>query len=467
MTTSESTQGHGPADDALVDRLVALLRPAPERLLIAGLEAPARDATVVTVLDHTAEASFDAAVVDARPIAMDAGMVARLHHRLGPEGLVITVAEVAGPVGNLAPASEPSLRQLVAVLSEGGFSVLRIRSLGTGHGGTVAAVVARRDRFATRSARAGDEDAIIDLFHRCFHPERKLEGWRWRYREAPPGPGPISLAVDDDGGLAGHYGGYPVQLRADGRAWAALHVGDTMTAPEHRDVGRGGSTLLARTVRHFFTHARDGRYGLFYGFNTGPIQRFCEWFIGGSRLSEVVLRRRSAEARPVLETSRYRVRAPDRIGGSFDRFFERAAPHYGLLVARDRAHLQWRYRRSPEATYVLLTAHRLGRMVGWSVFRRVDDVLIWGDALFDPRHVAAAAAILSHALDHPIAAGARAIEGWFGRQPPWWDRALGDLGFSIVPEPQGLGLVYLAEDDDVSKLVAERFYYAKGDSDLF
>src|SRR5689334_25445425 len=110
-------------------------------------------------------------------------------------------------------------------------------------------------RFVTRAFREGDEDAILDLFARSFpHAPRSRQSFDWKYRRNPFGNGRISLTFDDEGRLAGHYAGYPVPFVDVGRASArptflAHQIGDTMTSPDVRHVGRGPTSILGRTAR--------------------------------------------------------------------------------------------------------------------------------------------------------------------------------------------------------------------------
>ena len=117
-------------------------------------------------------------------------------------------------------------------------------------------------------------------------------------------------------------------------------------------------------------------------------------------------------------------------------------------MRRDAQYLDWRYLRCPDADYVLLAARRWGRLVGWSVFRRRDDRLDWGDALFDPRHARAAEPILAAALAEPELAGAARVAAWFPERPPWWSARLAELGFERRdPSRRSLGMVALADGE--------------------
>lgn len=395
-----------------------------------------------------------------------AATLARLGERLAPGGLVVLAVPVDGVQEALPRDNQGGLREVVRLVSEAGWCLQRDETAG---GYRVLSL--RPDAFTVRSYRDGDEGAILELFTACFpHARRGVDHWRWKYRDAPGGRHLISLAVAAGGRLAAHYGGYPVpySLVEGGRRREvlAMQMADTMTHPDFRHVGRGRSALLPRTVRHFFARHRDRGFDFFFGFNTGPIQRFCQWFIGGFLVEPVGFWTRSAAAMPP-RVRRYRVETVERLDGGWDRFFRRAADHYGSLVRRDAAYLAWRYLSCPDGRFVLLSARRLGRLAGWSVFRRDGDRLLWGDCLVAPDAAGAEAALLEAALAHPRLAGASRVETWSPPRPVWWETRLRRLGFAPEPHPQGLGMVALANGGVATAELLRASYYAMGDGDLF
>jgi hypothetical protein len=450
-------------------RLRSLLAPPraerPERLLAVGWEDAAADLaseiTCAAAPEEAGDGPFDAVLWQARGELPDPASLARLHRLLAEDGRLVVCAAPA----NGQPAGAVG-RGLVRRLSEAGFAVLQElvpEEVGARWG---AAVLARRDDGAVRSEREGDAEAIRRLFRESFHVDRAAAHWRWKYHENPWGNRHTSLAVAPSGEFAAHYAGYPMPFWCGGRPLLALHMGDTMTAPRFRRVGRGVSSLLARTVRHFFALHRQGPFAFFYGFNTGGIQRFCRWFIGGSRVEAVGYRRRAPGSAAPRAGRGYRIERVRWVGRSWDRFFRRVAPHYGFLVRRDSEYVDWRYLRCPDGEpYVVLAAFRWRRLVGWGVFRRRGDRAVWGDALFDPRHARAAEPVLAAALAAPELAGAAGVEGWFSGRPAWWDEELGRLGFESLPEPNKLAFMILTDTDEEPPL--DRLYYTMGDGDLF
>jgi hypothetical protein len=203
-----------------------------------------------------------------------------------PARLAAARAALAEEGRLLVLVSSSEAAALGVALAEAGFVVLREETAEEGR----TVVAARRDSFVVRAYREGDEEGILKLFQTSFHVERSRERWRWEYRENPYGELRITEAFAPDGDLVAHYAGYPVVfVDATGEAprrFAALQVGDTMTAAAFRHVGRGPTSLLGRSVRHFYAHYCAGRIAFNYGFNTGNIQRFSLRFVRAERLED-------------------------------------------------------------------------------------------------------------------------------------------------------------------------------------
>lgn len=396
--------------------------------------------------------------------------------RLWDDALLLGVRDLLAERGRLwIVATAPARRPLVLALSRLRFVILdepEVPSAGA-VGGDLRLVHARRGNFEVRGYRAGDEVDILRLFAPSFHVERSLEHWRWKYLQNPWGQAMITLARDPEGDLAAHYAGYPVPF-VDARSgrfdeMVAVQVGDTMTDPRFRAKGRGFSSLLGRCFRHHFASFCEERVAFNYGFNTGNIRRFNFRFIGGRLAERVGYWRRSSEPPPSTRGGLrgYRSERTSDFDSRFDRLFRAAAPFYGFLVERGERWLRWRYAACPDdPPFFTVEARRFGRLVGWGVFRRRRDQLLWVDALFHPKHLAAAAEVLRSALAEPEAEGATEIVAWFSAGPEPWIAELERLGFHREEEPNDLGLIYLGFlRPDAGDLLAE-VYYTMGDGDL-
>ncbi|HEY0556170.1 MAG TPA: hypothetical protein VGG20_18095, partial [Thermoanaerobaculia bacterium] len=215
-------------------RTLTALLPTPGSVLVVGTnpEPVARDLAAAGHAVSTAsdlpgaaripESSLDAVVLGA-PDTVTFQAARRL---LREKGRLL----IAGP----APGRTE--QETVIALSEAGFVVLKVDL-------PAAVYLARKESFFVREYRQGDEEQILPMFRRSFHVDRSLARWAWEYRENPYGTLRISEAFTEDGRLAAHYAGYPVRFHdgtgARARILPALQVGDTMTEPAFRHVGRG------------------------------------------------------------------------------------------------------------------------------------------------------------------------------------------------------------------------------------
>ena len=325
------------------------------------------------------------------------------------------------------------------------------------------------DRFVTRAYQPGDETAILELFTRCFHTTRTLEHFRWKYLQNPYGNAHISLTFDGDGHLVGQYCGYLVPFVEGGRDLLAHQIGDTMTDPAVRHVGRGPSSILGRTVAHFYETFCKDRIAFNYGYNVGNIQKFSVRFLHIDRVESVCFWRREMPIRRIGRAARwsrgYQLELVRDAGEEFDRFFTRVSPSYPFLVRRDARYLRWRYLDCPEPGAFIIAIRKWRRLVGWSVFRIRDDRLLWGDALFDPRHQPAIEVLLRHVVpSYPV----KRIEAWMWPRPAWIGEVMRRARFVTVAEPQDLAVMCASFVlSDATERIRQSLYSTMGDSDLF
>jgi hypothetical protein len=327
-------------------------------------------------------------------------------------------------------------------------------------------------RILIRRYQPGDETSILRFFEESFHQQRTLEHWQWKYRENPAGAEHISLAFNGAQELVAHYAAYPVFLQ-DGDQVGVIHqIGDTMTAPSIRHIGRGQTSVLGRTAHHFFDSFCEGKVVFNYGFNVGNIQRFSERFLRSFRVDSVAYRTRDLVAHPMKSVSRwerlthgYRLELLTETSAEWDDLFARVAPSYECLVRRDAQYVRWRYLTRPDVRYAVVSVRRRGKLVGWLVFLVRENRLTIGDALFDPQDPGALEFALRHLVpQYPV----QRIEGWFPQSPSWFDDVLSRVGMVLKQEPQDLALMCtpFLRADAVERM-RSAFYYTMGDSDLF
>ncbi len=419
----------------------------------------------------TAEGSLGAILWDIPSAGpMLEGQIRSCRNLLAKRGRLLVMAP-SPPDGHLGP------NPLTSRLAEGGLALLKDLPLQTDgllqKDGPAEKLhrllVARPDPVRIRGFRTGDGQRIVSLFHACFHPHRDLEHWRWKYEDNPYGRHLISLAVDGQDDALAHYAGYPCPFHGGGNGTTlCVQMGDTMVHPGYRGAGRRSTSLLGRAVEHFFAAYSTPEVAFYYGFNTGNIRKFSQRFVRGEVHGSVPLRRLESEGFPAITASRaYRVRQVQSPGLAWDRFFRRVAPTYGPMLRRDHAYVDWRYRRCPDTDYLLLTAHRWGRLVAWGAFRRMEGgVMAWVDALCDPRHPAAES-LLAAALASPQMRGVDAVEAWFPEDPPHWHQQLLTLGFEARKNSDDLTMIYRVHGGQDLQERFARLYYTMGDGDLY
>lgn len=330
--------------------------------------------------------------------------------------------------------------------------------------------------FIVRNYCPGDEFKINEMFNEVFQQNRGIASWYWKYRDNPYGSYIISLALAQTGVIAAHYGGYPVKVcfYTGGETlppeFITYHLGDKMTRKQFRTAGFGKTSLLAKTFMHFKeTHAKGIPFG--YGFGTHHSLRFGLMFLNYADIELVTYRRLNLigmsriDAIPEQDIAIDEVSAVDE---TWTDLFNNTAANYDFLIKRDATYIRWRYLQRPDRKYLVLSVKNGLKLVGWSVFYREADKLIWGDALFYPECEGYVKYMLSYLKKHPASIGADFIEGWFPPRPVWWDITLNNIGFSIEAEPNKLhltGPVFNAPD--APEILKNSFYYTMGDSDLF
>ena len=165
--------------------------------------------------------------------------------------------------------------------------------------------------------------------------------------------------------------------------------------------------------------------------------------------------------------SGFRFEKVSRITEEYTLFFDRVRHDYGLLIKRNAAYLQWRYLDCPDSGYEFFAIRKWGKLMGWGVFRRKDNVLLWGDALFDATSPKSAQVFLLEVIRRTVPAPDR-IEAWFSPEASWWTEILRRIGFVVTEEPNRLAPGFKRFSNAFDTTIFEnQFYYTMGDSDLF
>ncbi len=243
----------------------------------------------------------------------------------------------------------------------------------------------------------GHSEELFRLYGEVFGhgmTERSRARWRWQYLDNPatPSEGPAIWVAMEDGAVLGQYASMPVRLHWGGKEVDSSWGMDVFLRPEARGKGVGArlftawadsvsvalglgltesSYALFKKLRYedvgpipFYQKVLDPkavaarRAGDAWGAALGPV--------AGAALDFVHPEREHPEARAVAVTR------SDGFSTEYDALWERARSSYAMCVRRDRAYLDWKYRRVPHRSYAVQEARRGGELTGYAVSRHED-----------------------------------------------------------------------------------------------
>ena len=241
----------------------------------------------------------------------------------------------------------------------------------------------------TRSGR--DAEELFRLYEEVFGQtltESSRRRWAWQYEANPAGGASPSIWVArDDGRVLGQYASMPVRLHWGGREVRSSWGMDVFLHADAR--GRGIGAQLFTTWSDSVEVAlglglTPSSYGLFQKLrytDVGPVPFLV------SVLDPVAVARRrvgplAALLGPLLGAF-WRLRHPRRpladpslvvtpspgFTAEHDALWERAGHGYAMCVVRDRAYLEWKYRRCPTRAYDVDECRRDGVLAGFAVSR--------------------------------------------------------------------------------------------------
>lgn len=244
----------------------------------------------------------------------------------------------------------------------------------------------------TRSG--GDAEDLFRLYEEVFGEaltESSRRRWTWQYHENPSAAGEPAIWVARDGGQAlGQYASMPVRLGWGGREVRSSWGMDVFLKEAAR--GRGIGAQLFDTWRNSVDVAlglglTPSSYGLFKKMrytDVGPVPFFVKMMD-----ARAVARRRfgtpGAVAAPLFALG-WRLRHPERplrdtslavtaasdFTPAYDALWARAGGAWTMCVRRDRAYLNWKYRRCPTREYAIDEARRGETLAGFAVSRHED-----------------------------------------------------------------------------------------------
>jgi hypothetical protein len=250
---------------------------------------------------------------------------------------------------------------------------------------------------------AADRDALDALHRRVLGEERAAalrQRWEWTYVENPnlPDGTPLIWLARDGEAIVGQYATMPVRLWVAGREIGAAWGTDVMVAPEGQRQGLGHRLFttwdenVGASIGLGLTDASHGLFRKLHWPDLGRVPRLVKRFVPegvrGARAAIGQLagigRRAAARRRPLGGEIVPVAEFDDR----FTRLWRRVAPSFAFAVRREAADLTWKFLRPPHVKYQIAALVRGGEVLGYVVYRHVDEaqgrVTLLVDFLADP-----------------------------------------------------------------------------------
>ena len=332
---------------------------------------------------------------------------------------------------------------------------------------------AQPNTWSMRAYRHGDECGIRELFRLVFGQELSAEQWNWMYRDNQTGLISITLAEGADGQLAGHYAVRPVRMKIGDEVQMGTLSLDTMVHPDYRRQG-----MFTKLAKHLYAELASQGIPLTYGFPNKNSYHGCftklDWvdLVGrlplyvkvlnptavlvtriksglmaslGGGLAKAALGVIGAFRRGALPDD-CELKRVDRFDQRIDEFWGEASRAHGIMVARDRAYLNWRYVENPTASYELFIVEKGSSLAGYMVLK-IEKMfgLQTGfivDLLTIPDEPALASGMIAEAVLHFRSEGMDIVSCLMLKHTPY-TKALKSNGFLQAPEkmlPQELYL---------------------------
>lgn len=337
-------------------------------------------------------------------------------------------------------------------------------------------------KYEVRAYRPGDEEAILEMFNRCFAEvdpgfvPRSMDVWRWQYLQNPAGT-QISVAHTAEGELFSHYAGIPQVVQYRGERGRISQAVDSVTDPRFRAGLKKPGMFVVLGLDYWDRYAGNApeREPIVWGLPVPVAWRMGERFLEYTLIrciSRLVLDFEDplpGRAIDAAAAASYDVEQVSSVPDDIDRLFERASEGRGLVTVRDRDYLTWRFLTHPERTYELWTARDSARELrGYAVYRTGpfdgEQSGLVADWWLDPSAQGCGDALLAALAERTRAAGQSKLQTLVSDTAPEW-AAFQAQGFRAVRTGYPLVARIFPRRLDVPWLHAN-WYLTLGDTDL-
>ena len=336
----------------------------------------------------------------------------------------------------------------------------------------------------------GDEELLSQF---CMEISKKVflpSYWSWKYLQNPAGKAIVSLALADNK-IVGRFGIFPTRIQVGAQEIIAGQIMETEILGGYRQNG-----LISHLNKHaneefikqgigkvmmgFGTDISSRLAVRFGGYNmVGPVRKMVKVlnpvnYLEGkfrtgilSSLSGNIIKKYIKWRRGKL-SNHLNVYTVHQFDQKFDDFWHQVVKG-NIMIRRDHAYLNWRYRECPAIDYKILAVDNKGKLAGYIItYTHKKDGLIRGniaDIIFQPEVTDCAEVLLMEALVGFCEAGAATVNIWCPKGIPLYS-FLREMKFVERSTYNYLVAKPLCEDISREFLSDEsNWYYMIGDSD--
>ena len=245
-----------------------------------------------------------------------------------------------------------------------------------------------------RESTPADKEGIFKLREAVYGNPFDAEEWHWKFEKHSGTPAKIYVA-ETEGSIVGLRAFIVERLKVFGNVCLTGLGVDIMVHPEFRRYGiasqvangayvemeRAGIPVLVgfpneAAFKVYSQRRTDWRHVCSIPLLVKPINfdSILRKYIKNpvirtlvklpARASWIILFNRKVRGSRIVTVGR-----AEAFDERFDGLWNDLKDQYGIMLVRDRAYLQWRFRDKPDAGYVVLTAEQSGQLVGYIVLR--------------------------------------------------------------------------------------------------
>jgi GNAT superfamily N-acetyltransferase len=226
-----------------------------------------------------------------------------------------------------------------------------------------------------------------------------MDWWMWQHKQNPAGRASVVVAeVAGEHEIIGQLCNLPLRMKVNDEVCQAITAVDAMVHPDYRGLGiysqlRQGLDKHSQRGKPDFGYSWVGqnmfqinqRQGIktifkslpFWMKPINPTNIVVRYFKRSGLLASSVSTISKALVKFTDRSRNYqihtKVRETKEIDERFDSLWQRSCSLHKIMMVRDRAYLNWRYIKRPDAGYTLYISEHEGQLLGYIVLRSIED----------------------------------------------------------------------------------------------